>query len=211
MNSGPAAAGPRAGSGFGMRDFGALLKNRGLILFSAIAALVQVVTFSTVMSFTPDHVRVRLDASGRELAFLSVVYSVACIAGASWVRTKFCSRIPKKYQLAAAFSISAVYCAVVPAATGLPVVYLMQVFVGVGQAASLTMTMALALNEVPHTDRSAAMGVYQSVYSLGMTLGPVMMGGFIDLFGGFAGASRIILIVCGAGIILCLTAVRRTK
>ena len=194
---------------FGIADFGTIVKIRGLLLFSLIAALKQIITFATVMSFTSDHVRNHLGASGRELAFLSVAYSVACIIGASWVRTGWCAKIPYKYQLAVSFLLSALYCMVVPNTGSLYVVYLFQLIGGIGQAAAMTLTMALALGSVPQTGRSAAMGVYQSIYSLGMTLGPVMMGGLLDVFSSFGYACYAIIAVCAAGAAICLKFVKQ--
>ncbi|MCL2060081.1 MAG: MFS transporter [Oscillospiraceae bacterium] len=200
-----------AGGGMDMRDFLNVIKDKGLILFSSIAALKQIITFATVMSFTPDHVRNSLGASGRELAFLSVVYSVACICGAYWLRTKLSERIPYKYQIACSFAMSAMYCIIVPSAGSLWVIYLMQMVGGVGQAAAMTLTMTLALGDIPQGKRSAAMGVYQCVYSLGMTLGPVFMGGILDVFGQFSYACYAISLICAAGLAFSLVAVGKKR
>jgi predicted MFS family arabinose efflux permease len=197
-----------AGSAMGLRDFGNVIKNRGLLLFSSIAALKQIITFATVMSFTPDHVKSRFAAGGRELALLSVAYSLACIAGAYWVRTKLADRVPYKLQIACSFVMSALYCFIVPNAGSLWMVYLMQVVGGIGQSAAMTLTMALALGDIRPGGRSAAMGVYQSVYSLGMTLGPIAMGGLLDVFAQFNYACYAIAAVCAGGFILSLAAVR---
>lgn len=203
--------GDGAAAVMGFRDFGNVIKNRTMLLFSSIAALSQIITFATVMSFTPDHVKNSLGAGGRALALLSVVYSAACLSGAYWTRTKLSGRIPHKYQLACSFTLSALYCAIVPNAGSLVTVYIMQFIGGAGQASAMTLAMALALGDIRQRDRSAAMGVYQCIYSAGMTLGPVLMGRLIDVFAAFNYACYTIIAVCAAGVLLSVIAVGRNR
>ena len=203
------ASGPAAAiNPMNLRGFGEVIKNRGLLLFSSIAALFQVITFATVMSFTPDHVRNYLGASGSALAFLSVTYSVACIIGAYWIRSKPGARVSHKVQMACSFCMSALYCIVVPNAGNIFVVYIMQMVGGIGQASAMTLAMSQALSDIPRENRSAAMGVYQCVYSLGMTLGPVIMGAILGALGRFNYACYFILIFCAAGLALSLFAIK---
>jgi predicted MFS family arabinose efflux permease len=42
--------------------------------------------------------------------------------------------------------------------------------------------MSGAINEVPEDKKSTAMGFFQSIYSIGMTLGPILMGAMIGAF-----------------------------
>ena len=46
--------------------------------------------------------------------------------------------------------------------------------------------MAIAPREIPAEAKTTATGVFQSVYSLGMTAGPMVMGALIDLSGSYA-------------------------
>ena len=205
----PADAAKPARGGMDLKAFAKVIGNRSLLLFSAIAALKQIITFATAMSFTSDFARNRFGAGGSELALLSMLYSFACIIGAYWVRTRLSERIPQKYQIAGAFALSALYCLIVPNSGAIWVLFIMQFIGGFGQAAAMTLTMALALGGVPQSGRSAAMGIYQCIYGIGMTLGPVMMGGFLDIFGRFDAACAVFAVICLGGLLLSATAIRR--
>ena len=196
------------GSGMNLRDFKNVLKNRGLLIFSSIAALSQIVTYATILSFTPDYVKNNLGADGRGLAFLSVIYSVACILGSAWVSSKYSARIPVKYQIMCSFALSAMYCLIVPNTVNLTLVYVMQLIGGIGQSSIMTHAMALSIGEVHPGGRSAAMGIYQCIYSFGMTLGPIIMGGLLDIFARFNYACYVIILVCAAGMFLSFAAVK---
>ena len=199
------------GSNVSIRGFKQIISNRSLLLFSTLFALEQVVVFATVMSFTSDFIKTTLDAGGRELAMLSVVFSVACILGSYWMRTELCGRIPAKYQIAACFLLSAVYCVVVPVCYSILLVYLMQVLIGIAQSVLMTLTMSLSLENIPSENRSAAMGLYQSIYSLGMTVGPILMGWLLDAYASYSAAFFTISVVNSAGLILCLALVRQAS
>ena len=195
--------------GMNMRDFKEVVKNRGLLLYSCIAALSQIVTYATILSFTPDYVKNELGASGRGLAFLSVFYSIACILGSAWVRSKYSERIPVKYQIICSFILSAAYCLIVPNSANLALIFVMQLIGGIGQSSLMTHAMASSLGHVQPGGRSAAMGIYQCIYSIGMTLGPVLMGGLLDVFKQFNYACYAIVIICVAGMVLSLAAVKQ--
>jgi MFS family permease len=106
--------------------------------------------------------------------------------------------------------MSAAYCLIVPNTGSMALIYAMQMIGGLGQSVVMTLTMSLAVGGFPLSKRSSAMGAYQSVYSLGMTLGPVIMGGLLDIFGQYSYACCVILIVCVAGLIISVTAVKKT-
>ncbi|MDR3121749.1 MAG: MFS transporter [Clostridiales bacterium] len=197
----------RGAGGMTLRDFADVLKNRGLMLHSALAALMQLIAFATVITFTANYAK-QLGAGGSELAFLSVLTGASGVAGSYWLRTRWCARVPNKIQLAASFALTAAYCLVVPNTGSMALIFVMQLIGGLGVAIAMAQTMALALGGVPLSARSAAMGVYQCIYGLGMTFGPIVMGGLIDLSGQFTIACYGIAAVCAAGFAWSLFAVR---
>ncbi|MDR1061600.1 MAG: MFS transporter [Clostridiales bacterium] len=163
-------------------------RDRGLLLYSALAALMQLIAFATFMSFTANYAK-EIGAGGRELAFLSVVAGAAGVLGSYWMRTARSGKIGARSQMAAAFLMIAAYCAVVPNSRSMAWIFAAQAVAGLGHAVAMALTMARALRGVPQAARSTAMGIYQSVYGLGMTLGPVLMGAILELAGGMAGGS----------------------
>ena len=54
---------------------------------------------------------------------------------------------------------------------------------GLGVGIAFPVLMGLALQAVEPEARASAMGVFQSIYAVGMTLGPAISGGFARVWG----------------------------
>jgi predicted MFS family arabinose efflux permease len=177
-------------------------RDRNLLLNSLLAALMQLIAFATLTSFTANYAE-EIGAGGRELALLSVMSGAAGVIGSYWVRTKRSGMISVRRQMAASFFLLAAYCAIVPNSRSLAAVFAAQAVAGVAYAAVMALTMARALAGVPLAARSTAMGIYQSVYGVGMAAGPVLMGWIIGLSaGGNAPAFYSMAAVSAAGMAL---------
>ena len=66
--------------------------------------------------------------------------------------------------------------------------YVIQFIGGFGKVLVMTLLMADAVKNAAPAVRSTAMGVYQSVYGLGMTVGPIVMGAILEKTDGFGPA-----------------------
>jgi predicted MFS family arabinose efflux permease len=187
----------------------AAARDRGLLLYSAMAALMQLIAFATFMSFTANYAK-ELGAGGRELAFLSVVSGAAGVLGSYWMRTGRSGKMGERSQMAASFLLIAAYCAIVPNSRSLAWIFAAQAVAGLGHAVAMALTMARALRGVPQAARSTAMGIYQSIYGLGMTLGPVLMGALLELAGGSAPAFYSMAAISAAGALWSAAARKRS-
>ena len=63
---------------------------------------------------------------------------------------------------------------------------LVQMLGGVSRSLMYTLLMAIAPAQIPAEAKTTATGVFQSVYSLGMTAGPVVMGRLLDASGSYS-------------------------
>jgi MFS family permease len=79
--------------------------------------------------------------------------------------------------------------------------YVFQLIGGFGRSMLMTLLMSNAVKYVSSAQRSTAMGVYQSLYSFGMTLGPIMMGGMLDLTGSFVFAFSVMAVIPVIGLV----------
>lgn len=88
-------------------------------------------------------------------------------------------------------------------AEGEPLLLLGRAFQGVGVAAIVSTSVALVHNAVPKEQRAFALGVWASVYNLGIALGPLIGGFFTDVISWrvIFGSEVVLLIVTAA---LCL-------
>ncbi len=153
---------------------------QGRLLFSSImSALAFLVLFGTVYSFTTSTAK-DLGATGLELAMLAVLFSAAGMLGSYFVGTKTAGRIDEKYLLLLAFLLLGAYCFGIAFSRSVIPFFPLQAAAGLASGLLASSLMAYAIRYVDAGRKSTAMGFYQSVYCLGITLGPVLMGFLVD-------------------------------
>ena len=177
-----------------------VLKNRRLLNCSLLAVLLQIVTFATSMSFTANYAR-SLGANGVELGLSAAIMTFGSISAAMFIGAGYFRNIDDKRLLLIGFVVLIVYCVGIPMSKTLLLLYIIQLIGGFGRSMLMTLLMSNAVKYVPSEQRSTAMGVYQSVYSLGMTLGPVMMGAMLDFSGDFTFAFLVMAVIPVVGLI----------
>jgi predicted MFS family arabinose efflux permease len=164
-----------------IKDILHVVKDRTLITVSSLAILSQLLTFATIYGFTP----VYADALGGtkfEMSLLTVFYSLAT-AFASLVSGKYLvRRFGERKVLVIGFILTGVFTIITPFTNSLNILIAAQIFTGIGKGFSFPMLMGLSIKDVAPDRRATAMGFFQSIYGLGMFLGPVLMGLLGDLF-----------------------------
>jgi MFS family permease len=158
---------------------GRIMKDRDLLFSSIMAALVYLIIFGTVFSFSTSTAK-DLGATGLELAFCVALFSAAGIGGAYSVGTRSARRVGEAMVLVAAFLLIGVYCLGIAFSHSVIQLFPLQVIAGFANGVLSSSLMARAVRGIGQDRKSTAMGFYQSVYCLGITLGPVLMGFFVE-------------------------------
>ena len=198
-----------------VRELLAVAKNPMLLIASGLAILTQFCSFATVYGFTPTFARANVDATASQLGIMTTLVTLPAIFAAP-----MSSSISKKLggfdkSMLLVFAISAVYCCVVPFINNIYVYYVAQFVFGFARGSSTSLMMAAAILEIEPARRATAMGFFQAIYGIGMTLGPQIVG----LFGrSAAGETNLPGLVVGfffvaatqvAGGVLSMTLLRR--
>ena len=152
-----------------------------LLRVSIIAVLLQALAFASVYGFTPTYA-VSLGAGGTELSILALV-SALPTALVSLGLGPLSDRFGERRLLTAALALFAAAVMVVPLCTTLGALYLTQALGALGRGAAFPILMGLSIKEVADKYRATAMGFFQSIYALGMTAGPALMGFLGDTVG----------------------------
>jgi len=163
-----------------------VIKSRNLIVFSVLTAILQAVHMSTAMSFT-SVVAQNLGATETEIGACSIIYMSLAIAGSYFIGTKYAQRLKDRTLMALFFSCYIVYCLFAPIVGSIWLLYLLQVIGGAANASLFSLCMTNAIRDIPKEKKSTAMGIFQAIYGLGMTLGPMLMGLISDNAGLTAG------------------------
>jgi predicted MFS family arabinose efflux permease len=165
-----------------------VITDKNLIYISLIAVLSQLLTFATTYGFTPVFADINLHISKYQIGILTLFSSlptaIASIVGGRYYVRKY----GEKKVIICGFILVGIFTAVIPFVKYFWLLILTQMFVGFGRGLSFTMLLGLSIKDMPSNKRSTAMGFFQSIYGLGMFLGPVIMGligDFISLNQGF--------------------------
>jgi MFS family permease len=162
------------------------LRNDNLLRLSALAVILQIVTYVTVFGFLPMAAQA-LGANNFELGLLTTITMVPSIFSSAMSGSFFSKRFGERPTLVAGLFIMSVSCIVIPLTTSLSWLYFSQALGGFGRGLVLPLLMGLSIKNFPADKRSTAMGVFQAIYGLGMFGGPVLAGILSSTFGLAAG------------------------
>ena len=172
--------------GLTLRQLVAVGREPSLLLVSALASLYQFNLFVTAYGFTPNYA-VQLGASKAALGWLGLVSSLPA-ALASFASGGVLARRFREGQLVTAgAALTCVASALIPFCGSMTALYVTQALGGFGRGLVFAVLMGLSIRTVPNELRATAMGFFQSIYALGMTVGPAL-GGVVAAQFGLAGA-----------------------
>lgn len=97
------------------------------------------------------------------------------------------ARRPRNLEITAGFVLMSVYLVVLAFARNAAAILAGQIIAGFGFALLNSLLMSECVRGIPAGEKSTAMGIFQAVYGIGMTVGPVYMGRIIDSLGAKTG------------------------
>lgn len=154
-----------------------------LITVSLFAVLAQVMLFGGPSGFAPKLAKDFFGATKFEMGLLTVLSSLAIVLCSRLLSIRLQKRLGYKGTLFAGFLCCTVYFLSVPLLKSLQALFAMQALYGVGQGTLFPVLMGLSIKNVSETKRASFMGVFQSVYGIGMFIGPWLVGELGDRFG----------------------------
>ena len=159
-----------------------VIKNRKLIIFAVLALILQMIHMSTAMSFTTQ-VAKDIGGSNTEIGLISIVYMALSITSSYFAGTALAKKIGNKLLMIVSFACISLYCLLIPQCTGLLPMYFLQALCGFSYGAVFSICMSCSMTNIPKDKRSTAMGFFQAVYGVGMTIGPMIVGSVRDAKG----------------------------
>ena len=159
------------------RSLKSLLKvgrNQRLLFISAFAMVMQFTVFANIFGFTPIYAQ-QIGASKADLGVL-----LLCFLSATTLTTLFAGiltrRMRERYVITASFILLSISIFATPFVTNLKFLYLVLAFNGAGVGFLFPLLMGLAIKPMPLDQQGTAMGFFQSIYAVGMFLGPLVSG-----------------------------------
>ncbi len=184
-------------------------KSKVLLFFAVIASIGQFTMFATANSFVPGYAR-SIGADELLLAASSAVFTGFSIIGSLFSGSSLYKRIGLRNVLTGALVIIALYAFLIPYCPNMYVLLILQAVGGFSNASMFSSLMSNAISGIEQDKKSSAMGFFQAIYSVGMTIGPVIMGKLVDTFV-YRGAFLIISLVSLVTAVLVLVMMGRIK
>lgn len=154
-------------------------KDRYLLACSLVGILTQVIAFSTYYGFTVNIAKT-LGAQGAALSWLNIAMLVPTLLMNYLVTSRLLKKFSGRILVCSGFSLAALYCVLVPLVSSMTQLYLIQILAGCASTLTFAVLIGQCIRDIVQELRAVAMGIYQAVYGIGMTLGPVFMGLLID-------------------------------
>jgi len=173
---------PEKGSDLTLQGVFQVGRNRMLLAASFLCALMQSANFSTAYGFTPILAQ-QLGASKADLGVLLFWYMLPNTAATLLSGTYVRRYVGERSILVAGFLLISGPVLVTPLVGHLRVLYLVQAVNGIGVGLLFPLLMGLSIQSVPREQRATAMGFFQSLYAIGMSLGPILSGVFAQKVG----------------------------
>lgn len=157
----------------------ALITDPAVLCPALLMAVQQMILHSTVFSFTSNIAESR-GAVAWMLSLLSAVFTMVQIGAAKTIGGERFQRIGRRRAILLGFALEFVYLAVLAIAPNPWVILADQVVGAFGSAILASLLLAECVKTVSQGERSTVVGIYQAVYGIGMTLGPVCMGRWME-------------------------------
>ncbi len=155
--------------------------DKTLLSVSALAIAYQIVNQGAAMGFTPQYAA-QLGATSSDKGVLTSMAilgsAVMSFCSSKWLVGKFGQRrcILTGFLLNGAATI-----AIALFAKNVYTMFALQFLAGCGNGLSFPLLMGMAIKNISGDKRGVAMGFFQSIYALGMYIGPLMTGALIEM------------------------------
>ncbi|QHQ61651.1 MFS transporter [Anaerocolumna sedimenticola] len=155
--------------------------NKRLILFACLALIQQGIQMSTTMSFTIQILK-DLGASSILIGLSSIIYMLSAVGFSGLASFSWFSKKGPAFLIPVVFTLLAVYCFLIPTIRPVPILLFLQILPGLATGILFSYLTSEAMKGIAPGVKSTAMGFYQAVYAIGMTLVPVFTGNFVHMF-----------------------------
>lgn len=152
-----------------------VVKDKNLLFFSGLALVQQGVQMSTTMSFTNQIIQ-ELGGTNLVIGLSSIVYMLSAVLFAKLASTKTLDLLTNKQWIYISFLVLGIYCLLVPQTSSIFLICLLQLIPGMGTGILFSLLTSKAVSTVPPEKSSTAMGFFQAVYAIGMTVFPIVSG-----------------------------------
>ncbi|MGE5254356.1 MAG: MFS transporter, partial [Planctomycetaceae bacterium] len=157
-------------------------RNRVLLTASFLCILLQFSNFAIAYGFCPIFAQ-QLGASKADLGLLLFWYLLPNLAGTLLSGTFIRRYLADRWILTAGFLLISGAVFSIPLTGRVSTLFFVQAINGTGVGLVFPLLMGLSIQSIPREQQATAMGFFQSLYAIGMSIGPILSGVFAQEIG----------------------------
>lgn len=151
--------------------------------FAFLAAIQQGVTMTTIMSFS-NEAALRIGGSSYEMGVMTIVFILFNVISSYYSGKPPFTRISQGFLVSSALFMLAVYCFLSVLVTHIYLLIIIQVFLGWSFGFVFSIATSESIVGIEQYRRSSAIGLFQALFAIGMTIIPIIAGRIIELDNG---------------------------
>ncbi len=163
------------------QNFLALFQNKNLLLYSVMGIIMQAALYTGAFGFVSNILR-DMGANNFLLGLATTLSTIPAILSSSLSGTFFKKTLGQKKTVLIGFALLSFTLLAVAAADTVMVIMLLMLVSGFSKGMLQPVLTSLAIADAKDNLRSTAASFFQSVYGIGMTLGPIVSGAIADHF-----------------------------
>jgi MFS family permease len=184
---------------------GRFITRRDILLPSLLSAVMQYATWATTFGFLPLLAE-RLGASEVVQGVL-VSLNIGVIVIGNLLTSTLSNRVSPRLMVLVSYVIIAAGILAAALTRSLIGVFIAQIAIGLSNGINYPVLMGMSIERVEESQRTTAMGVYQSVYAIGMFTGPWLSGILAD----WIGIQPMFAVTAGACLLLGILGLRQVR
>lgn len=166
---------------FTLKDSLGICSNKRLLLFSVLALIQQGIQMSSTMSFTTQILK-NLGASTLLIGLSSIIYMLSAVTFSALASFPCFTKKGPAFWIPGVFILLGAYCFLIPLVTPYVLILSLQLLPGLATGILFSYITSEAMKGIKPQVKSTAMGFYQAVYAIGMTLIPLFTGNMVSRF-----------------------------
>ena len=164
-----------------IKDLILVIKNKRLLFFSVLSIIEQGIHMAASVSFTLNRIK-ELGGASYLVGIASLINMFFAIVSAYIASTSFASKRGSKFYVPFSFVLLGLYCVSVILTKNIFVIVASQILSGLSIGMLASYLTSEALIEIDRDKKSSAMGFYQTAYSIGIFIYPIITGKIVEMY-----------------------------
>lgn len=158
--------------------------NKQLFHGSLLFFFSQFVVFSSALSFTANYAEEQ-GIGEFYISVLAALFSISTLVSSMLIDRGIEHIVANDCAAKASFVLMAVSCAIIPVANSIVLICIMQILCGFSYGIHCSVLNGFAIESVRPEEEATAIGYFQGMHCIAITVAPMIMGKLIDLAGGY--------------------------